>query len=274
MKDIILHLKNINKSYARDFINQRGNKDSEKLLVLDNLNLELERGKITALIGGNGSGKTTLLNVVNGLMPLDSGKIFFIDDLKRDITTYKPHQIANMGIGRSFQGCHVFPDLTVLENLMIANYEKFGEFPFESMFSGKKNRKTEKFRMKVAEDILVKIFGYDSMLYANRNSKARYLSYGQQRLIVLTRLFLGDYKLVLIDEPTSGINLELIEAISKMLKVMVDQNNLTVFFIEHNIDFVKSISDQVVLIDNGRIMLSGKPEEILHDEMIQSNYIK
>jgi len=273
MSNNILHIKNLNKSYVRDIVNVRGKKEDERLLVLDDLNLEIECGKITALIGGNGTGKTTLLNIINGLIPANSGEIIFYNGREHQLTKYKTHQIANAGVGRSFQDNHIFPEFTVLENLMIAVDDKFGEIPFVSIFRPQKNRITEIKRKQQAENILIKLFGKESEFYTNRNKKAKNFSYGQQRLIGLTRLFAGNYKLVLLDEPTSGINPQLFTTISVMLKTMVTENNLTVLFIEHNMEFVKNIADCVAYLNKGKVTLSGTVNKVLNHEWVKNNYV-
>ena len=265
MEDAILDIRNISKSFFR--------KTSGNNYVLHNFNLTIERQKITALIGGNGTGKTTLFNIISGFLEPDktnSSKIVF--EGRKDLLKVPSWNIPRKGIGRLFQDAHIFPDLTILENMKVADSDNFGETPLESIFFSRKIKRKEKKKEEKVMRIFTELFGENSTFVKNSDMKAGDLSYGEQRLLSLARLLTGDYRLILLDEPTSGVNPKLIQKISEIIRLMKSQGK-TVFLIEHNMAFIRQTADEVAFIVNGKIHSKGTPETVLKDEFIIKNYL-
>lgn len=296
----------------------RGNQES--FLVLEDVDLEVKRGKITALIGSNGAGKTTLFNVISGFSRSDSGSIIFYDEQmnNHNLLPMSPHQIAGLGIGRLFQNLSVFKNMSLIENVLIGSGEKDGEFPFASFFK-KSIRVAEQNRTRMAEDIIDKVLGdtytkteldFGKRKKEKLSQKFRFLhplscfvsrykrygdifdtplskmikndiffrdasdfSFGQQRLISLGCLFMGDHDLLLLDEPTAGVNPQIIEKILNLIEKMAKESGVSVFMIEHNMDAVLKIADHCYFMDDGIITHFGSPADVLGNPKVRREYL-
>ena len=265
MEKPILSIQNISKSFF--------NKTSGNNYVLKNLNLDIPGGQVTALIGGNGSGKTTLFNIISRLIePDNTGKDTVILFDGTDLLKLKPYALASLGIGRLFQDAHIFPELSIMENMCVAHNEFFGESPAQAVLFYGKTKHIENKRQEQALEILTDMFGADSIFVNQYGMKAGNLSYGQQRLLGLARLFMGDYRLLLLDEPTAGVNFKLNKKIADIIQRFKQQGK-TVFLIEHNMAFVKKTADYVAFLNEQHIFAQGKPEDILNDPVIQQHYL-
>lgn len=272
--DSILNIESIRKSFVRNIINVRGKDEDEKYYILDDIDLILPKGKVTALIGGNGTGKTTLFNIISGFYKPDEGKITFKPNGKEiELTGLEAYRIARLGIGRMFQDNHIFQNMTVLENMLIADSNFFGELPFQSIIFNRKNNSIEKQRREKAETIFIDLFGNDNPFLKMKNDKAKNLSYGQQRLLGLARLLMGDYKLLLLDEPTSGVNPVVVEKIKEIIKYFVEQKQMSVFLIEHNMKFVLDVADFCHFMSKGIIATGGTPEDIIGNPEVRKTYL-
>jgi ABC-type branched-subunit amino acid transport system ATPase component len=245
----------------------------ESYSVLDNFDLQIQRGKISTLIGGNGAGKTTLFNIISGFLDVNSGEIWFKNQNENDLLKFAPHKRVNLGIGRMFQDNHIFKNLTVLENMLVADGSQFGEFPFVSIFKQTKNKQTESQRKEKAVQIIKDIFGNDNLLLEKLYEPAHKLSFGYQRLLGLARLFMTDYKLILIDEPTAGINPEWFVSIQNIIRKFATEKGVTIFLIEHNMQFVAEISDICCFLNKGKIEVSGKTADVLANDLVRKKYI-
>ena len=244
--------------------------------VIDDLCLSIPAKKISALIGGNGAGKTTLFNIIGGFLSCDSGKIIYspgIGDTSKSLEGKKPYQITSMGIGRMFQDTHIFRQMTVLENMLIADENRFGELPFVSIIKAGKNRKIEEQRIEKAKNVFSELFGLSNPFWEKPDVPAGTLSFGQQRLLGLARLFMGNYRIVLLDEPTSGVNPKLIAEILEIVKRMVDEKGLSVFLIEHNMKVVMDVADFCNFMSHGRITAFGTPEDVLGNDSVRKEYL-
>lgn len=259
---MILELKDIRLSYSK------GGEDDSWLLK--GVNMEAEEGLVTALVGGNGAGKTTLFNIISGFERRFEGDVF-LDG--RRITRSPAHRIARKGVGRLFQGRQLMEDLTVLENMKIANPNRYGEMPFHKFLRPGKVSALEADREEKAREILTRLFGDGNKYLDKLNDKASELSYGEQRLIALSRLMMmGRDSLLLLDEPTSGVNPEHIATIGRIIREMTDEMNMTVLIIEHNMDFVRSVATQCHYLADGAIVKSGTPREVLDDPFVRKDY--
>jgi len=269
----ILTIQSLTKGFSRKVINSGGFDENEEYFVINELFLNIPRGKVIALIGGNGAGKTTLFNIISGFVTPDKGSIKYGNNGKAtELIGMSPHRIAGLGIGRMFQDNHTFPEMSVLENMLIANPTQSNEKPFNSLFFKKRSRENEAKKLEKAEKVFNHIFGSDSSLWEKRLMPASGISYGQQRLLGLARLFMHDYQLLLLDEPSSGVNPKVIEQIKDLIRQLSD-NKQTVLLIEHNLDVVKDIADFCCYMDKGRIVLMGTPDDVIGNEDVRKSYI-
>lgn len=260
--EMILELQDIKMSYA--------NARKEVFNLLDGVNLAVEEGKVTALIGGNGAGKTTLFNIISGFLKGFKGKVTLEG---HDITRLPTHRISRMGIGRLFQGRQLMDDLTLLENMKVASDDMTGESPFDSFFRPKKVKLCEIVKEQKTIEVLTYIFGEGNKYLNMLNKLASELSYGEQRLIAMARLLMGNDKLLLLDEPTSGVNPRYIDTFRTIIRNMVEREGQTVLLIEHNMSFVRSVADTCHYLADGRIIKSGATADVLDDPKIRKDYL-
>ena len=266
---MILELKDIELGFS----NARG----EVFDLLAGVDMSVRKGMVTALIGGNGAGKTTLFNIISGFEKGYRGHVFFEG---REIGGMSPHRIARLGIGRLFQGRQLMEDLTLMENLKIASVDTSFELPFDSIFRGRRIRESESAREQQAVDLLKRVLGEDNKYLRMLDTKASSLSFGEQRLIALVRLLMDDdrllmreRRLLLLDEPTSGINPKYTESFRSVIREMVEKEGLTVLMIEHNMGFVRSVADECHYLASGRIIRKGSVSEVLDDPVIRKDYM-
>jgi ABC-type branched-subunit amino acid transport system ATPase component len=202
------------------------------VLAVDNINLSIEKGSISSLIGPNGAGKTSLFNVINGFISQDTGTILFKG---KAIDNFSVSERALLGIGRLWQDIRLFNNMTVIENLLAAKKEQPGEKLFKNFFRYNSVLNSEKENFKSAEQTLEFLHLSDK-----RDSLAQNLSYGQQKLLAIGRLLMNDAELLLLDEPTAGVNPVMIDEILKVIK-QLSETGKTIFLIEHNIPKALSI---------------------------------
>lgn len=233
-------------------------KDFGALRVLDGVNLEVQEGSLHSIVGPNGAGKTTLFNLISGFIKPTQGKVEFKG---KDITHLPPYQMAHHGIRRSFQIITLFPELTALENIRLAiqakGKEKFLFFKRAMDF----------------KDFLVQSFDILRLLgLANKaEHKACELSYGEQRLLDIGVAMAGESTLLLLDEPTSGLDYDEVSRMGETIKNLTPKH--TVILIEHRVDMVLSISDSITVLDFGRVIAQGPPDEIRKNEEVSRAYL-
>jgi neutral amino acid transport system ATP-binding protein len=213
-------------------------------------------GKINALIGPNGSGKTTFFNCVTGMIRPDAGRVAYRG---RDVTGKAPHAIARAGIGRSFQLCRIFPRLTVLENMLVA----VRSTRLTALLAGAHNRH----EIERARGWLTRV-GIEHL----EGIEARNLSYGQQKLLELAGVLMGDPETILLDEPAGGVNPALLDRIGTLVR-QLNAEGRTFLIVEHNMDLVMSLSDHVVVFDRGRPIAAGPPSVIKSDPRVLEAYL-
>lgn len=245
------------------------NAQNETFQLLRGVNLAVEKGKITALVGGNGTGKTTLFNIISGFEKDYTGDVIFEDI---NFNKIPDHRISLMGIGRLFQDGQLLPGLTLMENMKMASDDKTGEWPFSSLIQPKRWKEAEARKEQQAKDILKRIFGEDCKYLNMLSDDASAFSYGEQRLLSLARLLMGGDRLLLLDEPTSGVNPVYIDTIEKMIREMVAEG-LTVLLIEHNMHFVRKVADICAYLDDGVIAKIGPTAEVLDDKNVRNSYL-
>jgi ABC-type branched-subunit amino acid transport system ATPase component len=277
MSNTILEIKNITKNFYRPVKDNKGGNGQETTNVLDNFGLEIERARLTALVGDNATGKTTLFNIISGLVKPDTGEIIFrrknsrggYDDV--NLLHLPPHKIAGQGIGRMFQDNHIFESLTVLENMFTADLNMQGENLWDAIFTRNRNKIIEKQRKNKAEEILYHFFGTGDArktIFDKRYHATGELSEGEKRLLGLARLYMDNYQLILLDEPTSGADPEHVVKIGEMI-TQLDKKECTVFMIEHDLEFVQEYAEYVVFVNDGKKQADDLPGKILNREDVR-----
>lgn len=211
--------------------------------AVDGCSFSIAPQKITALIGPNGAGKTTLFNIIGGLVKPDAGTIM-LD--KQNVTDMTPHRRARLGISRTFQLPRIFRNMTVEENLRLARPDVTKE---------------------AMRDVLEQV-----KLKKSLDAEAASLSYGQQRLLEIARALIFPHKLLLLDEPTAGVNPVVRHEIAAILKQLKKQGK-TVLLIEHDMDFVMSVSDEIVVMEEGRVLMQGTPATVRKDKRVLEAYL-
>ena len=226
------------------------------LVAVDNVDIHVDEGEILGLIGPNGSGKTTLFNCLTKVHDIDEGTIEFKGT---DIKSKKPYQVARMGMARTFQVIRVYGDLTIEENLVLS--QQWGRLPTYRSFTKADPALHDK-AAEIADFLLL-----GKLL----RTKAGTLSGGQRRLLELGMTLMPDPDLILLDEATSGINPSLIETIKDRLRVLND-NGLTLLLVEHDIRFISDLCTRVIVLNYGRKLADGTPDEIKADERVLEAY--
>jgi ABC-type branched-subunit amino acid transport system ATPase component len=223
--------------------------------AVDGASLSVKEGTITALIGPNGSGKTTLFNIVTGYLKADGGVVEFDG---RDVTGSHPGKLYRQGLSRTFQQARIFPQLTVLENLVVA-----GGYGWRQLFTSRVGRKDreraaallEEFRLTDISDLL-----------------ASELSYGQRKLLEFAAVLMSNPRLVLLDEPTAGVNPVLIETMERHIRER-NASGITFLIVEHDMTFVMRLCDPVIVLDAGKPIFAGEPAAAQNNPLVLDAYL-
>ncbi len=233
--------------------------------ALSGVSFHVEPGSITGLIGPNGSGKSTCFNVITGFYSRDGGDIYFKGE---KLGNLEPFEIARKGIGRTFQISQVPEKMTVMENLLLAPKAQTGEKFFNIFLKfGRIARETRNYLDK-SKDILKLL-----KLYELRNEYAGNLSGGQKKLLSLGRILISDPTLILLDEPTAGVNPTLINELIMAIKRLRDEGGKTILIVEHNMKVISQICDRVIVLDYGKKIAEGTPREIQNNEEVLEAYL-
>ena len=233
--------------------------------ALEGVSLEIRRGEIVAIIGPNGAGKTTLLNVVSGFYQPYEGQILFEG---RDRTQLRPYDVAALGVARTFQNVALFKGMSVLDNIMTGRLLKMrGSFLLEALYWGPAMKQELEHRA-VVERII------DFLeIQAIRKASAGKLPYGLQKRVELARALAAEPKLLLLDEPMAGMNVEEKEDMCRFILGVNDEFDTTIALIEHDMSVVMDISDRVIALDYGRKIADGRPDEIRADQGVIDAYL-
>ncbi len=233
--------------------------------ALDDVSIAVPRGQILGIIGPNGAGKTTLLNAICGLTRPDSGEIR-LDGT--DITGWKPNRIAALGLGRTFQASQLFPNMTVLENMMAGLHLRGRAGLFAAAFRSHVMRAEEAAMREQAMKAL-EFVGLDH--FADRPGNA--LSFGQQRIVEIARALIGEPKIVLLDEPAVGLSINRVAELDGLLRRIRDERGVTLVMIEHVIRLVMEVSDRIVVLNSGRRIGDGPPAEVRRNPAVVEAYL-
>ena len=228
--------------------------------VIDDISLAVEPGELTALIGPNGAGKTTFYNAVSGKFRPTRGKVLFDG---RDITGLPAHKLVPLGLLRSFQITNIFPELTVIENVLVPLVLHAGKG--YALF---RNLRREKALYQRAEEILQKIGLADQ---AHR--KAGELPYGDKRLVEIAIVLARDPKVVMLDEPTAGMNPEETDRMILLIKELAQSFGTTFFLTEHDMKVVFSVASRIFVLHQGGLLAEGSPADIRSNEKVKEAYL-
>jgi len=250
-KDALLHLDRLSKHFGG-------------IRALDEVTFRLEENRIVSMIGPNGAGKTTLINVVTGIYLPDSGEVYF---QKEDIAGLPAHSIASKGIGRTFQLEELFGSLTVLENAMVGGHTRSRSGMFGCGFRVASARAEEK-RMRDETMEALAMVGLEDRAFHSISS----LPLGERKLVGIARALCMKPRLLMLDEPVGGLAAHEIEKFLALIQRLAKEG-LTIFIIEHNMPFVMSISEQVIVLDQGSKIAEGSPEEVKNNERVIEAYL-
>ncbi|MBW1681736.1 MAG: ABC transporter ATP-binding protein [Deltaproteobacteria bacterium] len=233
------------------------------LKALNRVSFQVEEGEVFSIIGPNGAGKTTIFNCINRYYTLDEGTFVFGG---KDITRARPYAIAAKGIARTFQNIELFKNTTVLDNLLLGRHRhRKTSFLSEALFLPWV-RKQELRNREKAEEVI------DFLdLQAYRDQQVAGLPYGVQKTVELGRALATEPKLLLLDEPSSGMNMEEMEDLSYWITDIKEELGITILMVEHNMRLVRKVSDRVLAMDFGVVITQGETKEVLeHPDVLQA----
>ena len=226
------------------------------IVAVNEATFSVEEGTITSLIGPNGAGKTTAFDTISSVIEVDSGTIRYAG---KDITKLRPHAVTKLGIGRTFQVTRELGDMTVVENLAVSSVPN----SFKSL-TGQRVYQDERDR---AMDVL-DFLGIQKLA----NEFAKNLSYGQRKLLELASVLMTDPNLILLDEPAGGVNPALLERILDRIQA-INATGTTFLIVEHNMDVVMRLSESIVVMAHGQVLLQDTPEVVRNDERVLDAYL-
>lgn len=239
-------------------------KKFEGLVALDKISLVLKEREILAVIGPNGAGKTTFFNILSGIYPPTEGIIRFRD---KDIVGLRPYQITRLGIARTFQNLRLFPQMTIIENILSGFFPQIQYGLFDVIFKTKKYKHQEEKDIRFAYAI-AEFIGLED----KENELARNLPYGEQKRLEVARALATKPSLLLLDEPTAGMNPKETEEMIELIKQIRD-DGISIILIEHDMKVVMNISDRIIVLNYGEKIAEGKPEEIRNNEKVIEAYL-
>lgn len=240
------------------------------LTAVSKFSCELKQGELIGLIGPNGAGKTTVFNMLSGVYTPTSGEILFWDRKGKPsiINKKNPAQLNKLGIARTFQNIRLFGNLTVADNVRIALHNWRISNSFDVLFRTPRFRRDEKLMDQKVDELLSIL-----KIQNKKNELAKNLPYGEQRKLEIARALASKPKLLLLDEPAAGMNPQETEELRQMIELIRKQFELTVLLIEHDMKFVMGICERIMVLDYGRIIAQGTPEEIKANPEVIKAYL-
>lgn len=248
---MVLELKSITKNFGG-------------ISALTDVSFQINEGEIFGLIGPNGAGKTTMFNIITNMFAPTSGEILFLGE---NISGMKPYKITDKGICRTFQNIRLFSQMSVLENVLVGAHCRNKSGVLKSVFRTKSQKQEEKSSYEVALDLLelVGLSRYEETIAEN-------LAYGQQRRLEIARALASNPKLLLLDEPAAGMNETETENLFDLIK-KVQKRGVTVLLIEHDMPFVMKLCDRIAVLNFGRKLAEGTPNEIQNNQDVIEAYL-
>jgi branched-chain amino acid transport system ATP-binding protein len=235
------------------------------IVALDGFNIQIHSGEMVGLIGPNGAGKTTVFNLLSGVLNPTRGQIYFDG---QDITGRRPDENTLFGIARTFQNIRLFKELSVADNIKVAFHIRLGKGFWPTLFHTPAYRRSElEMEHKVSE--YLELFD----LTAIRDAAAKSLSYGLQRRVEIARAMATHPKLLLLDEPSAGLNPSETQELKKVLQNIHRTHGLTIFLVEHDMKLIMNICQKIQVIDQGRMLAYGSPDEVRRNPQVIEAYL-
>lgn len=236
--------------------------------AVTDVDLEVEENTITGIIGPNGAGKTTFFNLLTGIYKPSSGDIIY--HINGDVTSrmLRPQKMTKYGIARTFQNIRLFKEMTVTDNVLLGYHCNLSYGVFPSVLRLPSYFREERKAMEKAHELL-KIFH----LYDKKDEKAKNLSYGDQRKVEIARAMAADPKILLLDEPAAGMNPNETKELTKLIKWVQEEFQLTIILIEHDMSLVMKLCDKIFVFDYGHLIAEGDPESIQCNEQVLKAYL-
>ena len=228
------------------------------LTAVDDVTIEVHKGEIVGLIGPNGAGKSTLFNCITGTLSADDGRIYLQD---QDVTDWPEHKIARAGIGRMFQETRIFDEMSVRKNLLLAAQEGNANI-------GHLLRRPDNSLISRSEELLEYVD-----LGGLAETRAGQLSFGQQKLTEFIMELMAEPDLLLMDEPAGGINPSMLENLIEYIRAANEDEQATIFLIEHSMDFVMEVADRIYVLAHGERIAEGTPDEIQNNQRVLDAYL-
>ncbi|MFO7816118.1 MAG: ABC transporter ATP-binding protein [Thermodesulfobacteriota bacterium] len=234
------------------------------LMAVNDVDFELENGTVMGMIGPNGAGKTTVFNLISGNYRPDMGEIHFND---KSVVGMPTHKIVSLGIARTFQTIRLFPNMPVIENVLAGCHPRMRSGIFASMFRTPGQRKEERENLKVALHEL-EFVG----LSEQAGNKAKNLSYGNQRLLEIARALASRPRLIVLDEPAGGMNVQETSDLVRLIKE-IKRRGITVLLIEHDMSLVMRVCENIIVLEHGALIARGTPEEVQNNPRVIEAYL-